>query len=426
MLTASTTDTAMLDAMLAWFDGQPGEIRLVRRSRLAGTIDPGAKARYSAEVGPRNILALLLVGACQTPPVGHTGFASMPEVTTATAVSTGGSTSGSGSSGTSTGEDSGSGGGSADSTTEPDRDLGSMPDFGGGSPVGCKGKIDFLFVISRGLNMTYRQAQLAAAFPQFIATIKSKFADFDYHIMVVTGDDGWGNDFCTEQCAFPGCSVGQPCCPWNDPDQQGAPCCNVPDYPCQQLDLVMTCDRRWGAGEVFPAGPDGEANKPCPIDGGRRYLVKGQTNLGETFECIATVGASGYGLLGQALVAAVQDGDPMHNKLGSCNPGFLRDDALLMVTFIATNPDSSQSEGTPEKWAQAVIDAKHGDDKSVVMLSIYNTDPQYEPVDRIGMLVKLFQYHHLEDILAADYGPAFVKAASLVETACAGFTPPPG
>jgi hypothetical protein len=115
------------------------------------------------------------------------------------------------------------------------------------------------------------------------------------------------------------------------------PCCGAPDYPCQQLDLVTACDRMWGAGEVFPAGSNGEANKPCPIDGGRRYLVKGQSNLEETFECIATVGASGWTSLGQALVAAVQDGDPMHNKLGSCNPGFLRDDALLMVTFIATN-----------------------------------------------------------------------------------------
>jgi hypothetical protein len=72
-----------------------------------------------------------------------------------------------------------------------------MPDFGDGSPVGCRGKIDLLFVISRQANMQYRQAQLAAAFPQFIETIKSKFADFDYHIMVVTGDDGWGSEHCT-------------------------------------------------------------------------------------------------------------------------------------------------------------------------------------------------------------------------------------
>ena len=81
---------------------------------------------------------------------------------------------------------------------------------------------------------------------------------------------------------------------------------------------------RLGAGEVFPAGVSGEANKPCPIDGGRRYLVKGQSNLEETFACIATVGASGYGWLGQALTAAMQTNI---NDPGGCNNGFLRKDA---------------------------------------------------------------------------------------------------
>jgi hypothetical protein len=379
--------------------------------------------RYAFIVRQRHALMLLLA-ACQPSPATHTGFGGGGDVTTAAPSSGAESTSG-GSLGTTTGSESGSDGGSAESMAETVRDLGGMPDFGDDSPVGCRGKIDLLFVISRQANMQYRQAQLAAAFPQFIETIKSKFADFDYHIMVVTGDDGWGNDFCTDLCATPGCTVGQPCCDWNDPDQQGAPCCPEPDYPCQQLDLVTACDRMWGAGEVFPAGSDGEANKPCPIDGGRRYLVKGQSNLDETFKCIATVGASGWDSLGQALVAAVQDGDPALNKLGSCNPGFLREDALLMVTFIATNPDED-SAGTPEGWAQAVTEAKHGDDKSVVMFSIFFSEASWEPWDRIGTLVQMFPYHHLEDVWAPDYGPAFVKAASLVETACAGFTPPPG
>jgi hypothetical protein len=396
-------------------------------------MDPGANLRYGADVGTRYILALLLVGACQAPPVGHTGFGSMPDVTTAPAVSTSGSSSGSGSSGTSTGEDSGSGGGSANSTSGPVGDLGDMPDFGNDSPVGCKGKIDFLFVISRQLNMEYRQAQLAAAFPTFIDTIQSKFDNFDYHIMVVDGDGednndgtGWGNPACTKLCATPGCSVGEPCCYWNDPDQQGKPCCTAPDYPCQDLDLVTACDWAWGAGTVFPAGVDNEANKPCPIDGGRRYLVKGQSNLEDTFACIATVGASGYDMLGQALTAAMQSNI---NDPGGCNNGFLRKDALLMVTFIATNADQKEggSAGTPDEWAKAVVDAKDGDDKSVVMLNILNAhDAECLSFDRICQLTKMFPYHHVANADDPDYGPAFVKAASLVETACAGYTPPPG
>ena len=376
--------------------------------------------RYAPRMGPRNTLALLLLTACPPSPVGHTGFGSTPDVTTPAASTADGSTS-SGSSGTTTtGEDSGSAGGSAD-TAEPVGDLGGMPDFGNGSPVGCKGKIDFLFVISRQANMRLRQEQLTAAFPQFIDTIKSKFDDFDYHIMVVTGDDGWGNEMCTDLCPTVDCKVGEPCCSWYDAGWVGEQCCDL-TYPCGNLDLVTQCDRTWGAGEVFPAGPDGPANKPCPIDGDLRYLVKGQSDLEETFTCIATVGNSGYDMLGQALVAAMQKSI---NEPGGCNNGFLRNDALLMVTFIATNPDED-STGTPDTWAQAVIDAKHGDDKSVVMLSILNTEVQWKPWDRVGTLVKLFPYHYLEDALAADYGPAFVEAASLVETACAGFTPPPG
>ena len=379
-------------------------------------------------MGTRHTLALLLVGACQAPPPGSTGFGSMPDVTTAPAASTGGGSTSSGSSGTSTGEDNGSAGGSADSMAEPVSDLGSVPDVGDGSPVGCKGKIDLLFVIARNANMVYRQEQLAAAFPQFIDTIKSKFDDFNYHIMVVTGDDEWGNLSCNEVCPSLACKVGEPCCGWYHQDAKGMPCCPAPDYPCDELDLVTQCDRTWGAGEVFPAGTNGEANKPCAIDGGRRYLMKGQSDLEETFECIATVGASGWDSLGQALTAAMQSNI---NDPGGCNNGFLRKDALLMVTFISTNPDSKDSEGTPDKWAQAVIDAKNGDDKSVVMLNIggCNCGPHEgpcHPKDRVCVLTTMFPYHHLGDSLAADYGPAFVEAASLVESACAGFTPPPG
>ncbi len=384
-------------------------------------MDLGANLRYGARVGTRHTLALLLVGACQAPPVGSTGFGSMPDVTTAPAASTTGGSTGSGSSGTSTGEDSGSAGGSADSMGEPVRDLGGMPDFGDGSPAGCKGKIDFLFVISRNANMESRQEQLAAAFPQFIDTIKSKFADFDYHIMVVTGDDEWGNPVCTDLCPVVDCKVGDPCCSWYDPAWVGEQCCDLA-YPCQDLNLVDQCDRTWGAGEVFPAGPDSEANKRCPIDGGRRYLMKGQTDLEETFACIAMVGASGWDSLGQALTAAMQSNI---NDPGGCNNGFLRKDALLMVTFIATNPDSQQSEGAPDKWAQAVIDAKYGDDKSVVMFAI-GGPAECKPYDRICHLITMFPYHHGLYVEEPDYGPGFAKAASLVETACAGFTPPPG
>ena len=339
--------------------------------------------------------------------------------------SSSGSSSTSSSSGTSSTGDSGSGGGSADTTTEPARDLDDAPDFGG-TPAGCKGKIDFLFVISRTPTMAGRQAQLALAVPQFIDAIEAKFADFDYHIMVVDGDgedndngEGWGNSLCNDVCPNLACKNGDDCCEgWGDIDDVGKPCCGDPNYPCEDLDLVTACDWTWGAGTIFPAGPF-TADKPCPIDGGRRYLVRGQTDLDETFACVANVGTSGWDFLGQALTAAVQK--PM-NEPGGCNAGFLREDALLMVTTIYTNPDQD-SEGWPAEWTQAVIDAKGGDENSVVMLNIGRTECDG---DRICEMVKMFTYHHLVYAEEPDYGPGFVEAASLVETACAGFVPPPG
>ena len=341
--------------------------------------------------------------------------------------SSSGSSSSWSSSGTSTTDDSGSGAGSADTTTEPARDLGNMPDFGPGTPVGCKGKIDFLFVVSRLHTMEGRQAQLALAVPQFIDAIKVKFDDFDYHIMVVDGDgedadngEGWGSARCNKVCPNLACEVGQECCEWNNLPDVGMPCCNDPNYPCEELDLVTACDWAWGAGTVFPAGMF-TADKPCAIDGGRRYLERGQTDLDKTFPCIANVGTAGWDALGQALTAAVQK--PI-NDPGGCNDGFLREDALLMVTTIATNPDDAEfgSEGTPAQWAQAVIDAKGGDEQSVVMFNIGGTE--CKPSDRVCQMAMMFTYHHLVYVEEPDYGPGFVEAASLVETACAGFTPP--
>jgi hypothetical protein len=45
--------------------------------------------------------------------------------------------------------------------------MGTPPDFDP-TPVGCQGKIDFLFVISSHFEMTKYQDRLKAAFPVFV------------------------------------------------------------------------------------------------------------------------------------------------------------------------------------------------------------------------------------------------------------------
>ncbi len=358
-------------------------------------------------MGGRSLLTVLLATACQAAPSGHSGFGSTPDITTAastgagsTGVSSGAgrtTSSGSGAASTSTGSE------SADGTTTTIFDLGSETDVGDGKPAGCKGKIDFLFVISRAAGMELIQAQLVDAFPKFIATIQEKFSGFDFHIMVVDGDPHWGLTPCNEDCV-----------------QQGW--CEVPDYPCDLLGLVSECDETLGAGNVFAAGDDAY-NKPCTIEGGQRFLTRDQPDLPETFACIAQLGSSGRGWIGEALTAAVS---PQLGWPGACNHGFIRDDALLMVTLVDAGYDyegkPNGSAGTPEEWYQAVVDAKKGAPDSVVMFSLL--DPDCPPYDRTCKLVKMFPYSFIEYGGVSDYGPAFEKATDLIEVACSGFVPP--
>ena len=390
---------------------------------------PGAlNCASMMRIRPRLTL-LAVLGACQAPSSGSSGFSSTPEITTVSAGATGDTTSAD-----STGPGAGSGSttarsttgesGIGESTTQPVLDLGTMPDLGDGTPVGCKGKIDLLFVISRTGLMAGRQAQLVDAFPKFIETIESKFDDFDYHIMVIDGDDDWGSERCNEDCPVLDCKIGDPCCGVNpEPELIGKPCCTAAeDYPCGYLDGLHDCETKMGAGTLFPAGTSA-SNKLCPIDSGRRYMVKGQKDLPGTFACVAQIGSSGAGKLGEALTAAMHH---YSNDPGGCNAGFLRDDALLMVTFIQGNPDhgggGTESDDYAEDWAKAVLDAKHGDPESVVMLTF--ASPEWEPGDEIWKMAKMFPYRKIHGSIFDDYGPAFAEATMLVETACAGFVAP--
>jgi len=348
-------------------------------------------------------LALGLTAACPLPQAGSSPFTTTVVMLTAASASTDDGTTTHDSSGTSsTTADLSTGAASSDSGgTTLILDVGSEHDLGDGKPIGCKGKIDFLFVISRYAGMEGFQKQLLDAFPKFIATIEAKFADFDYHIMVVDGDANWGLSTCDAQC----------------------PVQCVPNYPCDYQPTF--CDKWMGAGVVFPAGDDA-ANKLCSIDGGRRYMVTGQSNLKETFACVAQVGSSGGDWIGEALTAAVHSNI---NDPGGCNPGFLRDDALLMLTFISNTYDSPNkpfgSAGTPETWTAAVRKAKADDLRSVVLLNIGDTMvPGCHEKDRLCQMVQLFPYSLNTEIWADDYGPFFDQATDLVETACAGFVPP--
>jgi hypothetical protein len=280
-------------------------------------------------------------------------------------------------------------------------DVGALPDFDP-QPPGCKGKIDFLFVISRDGLMWEAQQDLVEAFPQFIDTIRGEFEEFDVHIMVVDSEKEWRVDTCEAQCF--------------------GPCDIAPDYPCGVFPPV--CDETMGAGTVYNVGPYTE-NVPCGLDT-PRYITAETLDTPGLFECLAQVGNWGNNKMGDALVAAVS---PKLNGPGGCNEGFIRPDALLVLTMIgpedSTN-DVNNSEGTWQEWRQAVVDAKQGDESAIVALGIISGDdclPNTYPSIRLCNLIPSFPNHVFEHLTLDDYGPAFQETAMLALDACSLFVP---
>ena len=317
----------------------------------------------------------------------------------------GASTSSSGSSG---GEDSGSGAMSASGTTAGNMstlDMGLMPDFGG-QPIGCQGKIDFLFVISSWYSMKANQTQLQEAFPAFTAMLEEEFADFDYHIMVVDASGPLMQNTCDAcydctGCMKPGCA------------QYGGP----EDYPCKGPFVV--CDVTDGAG-VTITGNFNATNKRCDLFGDKRYIVKGEPDPEAMFKCIATVGEGPKTPLPMTMMQAALAPDMLSD---GCNAGFLRKDALLAVVVLDGTQDNL-TPGTPQDWYDAVVTAKGGNEEAIVTLVLSNDRdlPNYKcPGEPLGpnplrLFAEAAAHGRFESICSDTYvGYLKTMAATIIE-----------
>lgn len=277
---------------------------------------------------------------------------------------------------------------------------------------GCT-KVDFLFVIDNSVSMSDQQAALIASFPGFIDTIQTTVAaKSDYHVMVADTDD-WG------RCTASNCASG---------DMSADSLCVAADggYACNTS--FDTCDKTIGAGVVHPAG-EGATNAPCTIYGGNRYMVEGEPNLADTFACVAQVGLAGHPSERpmDSMVAALSDD---LDGAGGCNEGFLRDDAILVVTFISDDPHYVDA-GTPQEWYDAVVAAKGGNPDAVVVLGLTPNfsgcqDGKPQPKgSHWSEFVSLWGDHGLEaSVCNLDYAPFFAQAVAIIDDACDEFTPP--
>jgi len=288
-----------------------------------------------------------------------------------------------------------------------------MPDFGSMQPAGCAGKIDFLFVISAQGTMQLKQERLLASFPGFIAAIEEQLPDFNSHILVANPNPqpGWSMidcSLCMDDC-----------------DPQGiAPFCGA---------TLTPCDKKIGAGVTFPAGANA-SNRRCDLAGGSRYLVSGEQNLQEGFACIAQVGTWGAGLTAEAMVAALQPAINDPDNEFACNGGFLREDALLVVTIIQDTYDGD-SLGTVDEWIATLRAAKNGDDDAFMVL-VLTTDVdvgyqqlcwpnEYNPNNnRLRLLAEGVEHGFIDSICMENYVPFFAEHVSHLVDLCDDFVPP--
>jgi hypothetical protein len=295
----------------------------------------------------------------------------------------------------------------------PKLDVGA-PDTGGIPSDGCQ-KVDFLFVVDNSISMGDEQNNLANSFPNFIQTIQNEVQADDHHIMVIDTDDldKWGEkwDKCHEKCMT------------KDP---GDSCLTVwfDDIICgMEAPEPELCDQKLGAGRNLGAGGP---PVDCMIDGGARFMTDAQSELSATFQCVANMGSTGNSneRPAEAMLAALGP----QTAPGGCHPGFLRADAVLVLTFISDEEELG-SPGTPSSWRTELLAIKGGNETAIVVLALSGDTEtmgmECTPTPKMTEFVDYFgERGIIGSICEPDYGPFFQEAVGVIDYACENFEPP--
>ncbi|HLT38608.1 MAG TPA: hypothetical protein VK034_20110 [Enhygromyxa sp.] len=294
-----------------------------------------------------------------------------------------------------------------------------------GEDGGCE-KVDFLFVIDNSGSMSEEQMALVTSFPGFIATISDTLMAQDYHLMVTDTDAASvgasslslvnGQVMCDPH---PTCCQG--ICNGIGGIQIQPPPTQCNGEPCENFPLPSGCDAELGAGRDKDLD-----DQSCGIAGDIRYMLDSQPNLEQTFSCAALVGAGGDGL--EKPMEAMMQAIGPQSQAGGCNEGFLRDDAVLVVTVISDEDDDDESMGDPASWKQFLVDAKGGNEEAIVVLGLVldagvNGGLCEDDAPVLRSFAESFTHGQVGSVCAADYAPFFEQAVSVIDTACDEFEP---
>jgi hypothetical protein len=314
-------------------------------------------------------------------------------------------------------------------TTDPAAtDPSSMIPIGSEGPAPAAGcdKVDFLFVVDNSRSMREEQENLVGSFRGFIdVVLRGKVRARDYHVMVTDTDASGGLGGLAEAIGQDYTCQPAPACCESGCGGFRIPLIDVPlvescnGVPCAEVlapSAALECEGVLGAGKRHT--PDGE---PCGIEGESRYMVTGQPDLVDTFSCAGQVGTFGDGDE-QPMSAMMHAVSLPMNGTGGCNEGFLRDDAVLVVTFI-TDGEDEDSPNEPEVWRQALLDAKGRKEKSIVVLGLMGNEECGGAAPRLETFVQSFEFGSIGSVCAPDYAPFFEAAVSVIDTACEVFEP---
>lgn len=295
----------------------------------------------------------------------------------------------------------------------------------GGLGEGCE-KVDFLFIVDNSVSMGDEQQNLSRSFPGFMDTIQQQVVE-DYHVMVIDTDpeDKWEEELA--EC--PGRCAGEP------PDEPCGILSPQNMWTCGNLPTGDACGPQLGAG----IDHDGStARNSCNIAGGKRWFDDSEADPAATFDCVANLHAGNSPELTMGgMLAAL---DPAMVGPGGCNEGFLRDDAVLVVTFISDEEDAGDSPGNPASWRSELLARKGGNETGVVVLGLLGDTglpgAVCPPDSQAGSNGGEYSPNLIEfaeswgarglwgSVCAPDYGPFFEQAVALVKTACDDFVPP--
>lgn len=257
-------------------------------------------------------------------------------------------------------------------------------------------KIDFLFVIDNSGSMKDEQKAIAASAPGFIRYIQEKLdLNVDVHAgVVLTGEiNRYSRNFGSE---------------------------------CEVIGtLIRETDGR-------------ESSRAVCYPEGQPKFSTGDSDLVSELECALRPGISGSGEERpmDAILGALSPGLAM---TPDCNQGFIREDALLVITLLTDEEDDRRgtsdgilgSKGGPRSWTRKLLELRGGVKESVVVLGLIGTedgncDPLIGPEDipsedgaqiskRLEAFVRSFGDQGLVgDVCARRYDTYFEKATRTV------------